>query len=140
MSNPHYPDYANNQFVASRHHEIASVLGCFDRLIIKGALNDIGYDRAMENHLNRIGVAFKDCQHWASANRDEIRDNAERLASEAGLEIEPVHNAKSFRKEQRVKEAVVERGDHPGSVPAFPAMEPFQPFLWHYDRQARQTH
>ena len=109
MSKPHFIDYEQNEFVQRHQDNIAGVVGCYDRLIFKGTLSSIGYDRAMEKHLCSIGVRLKDYTEWASSKRDEIKFNAERLASEAGIEIEHVRSTMSFRKEQRIKEIVAER-------------------------------
>ena len=139
MSKPNYTDYEHNEFVERHQSKIAGVIGCFDRLIIKGTLSSIGYDRVMERYLRSIGVLFKDYQQWASSKRDEIKSNAERLASEAGIEIEHVRSSKSFRKEQRVKEIVAERGAAVGLVHVFSAMESCSSFRWQYDRQEKVT-
>ena len=132
MSKPNYTDYVHNEFVERHQDKIAGVIGCFDRLIIKGTLSSIGYDRAMERHLRSQGVLINDYQQWASSKRDEIKSNAERLASEAGIEIEHVRSSKSFRKEQRVKEIVAERGAAVGLVHVFSAMESCSSFRWCY--------
>jgi len=47
--------------------------------------------------------------------RDEVRVNAERLAAEAGLQIEFIRTLKASRKAKRVPSRLAERGDHPGS-------------------------
>ncbi len=44
MSKPHYPDYANSQFVASHHHEIASVLGNLFARDLQSTSRDVGAD------------------------------------------------------------------------------------------------
>jgi len=58
-----------------------------------------------------------------SRHRAEIRDNTERIAQENGIEIEFIRKIKAFRKEARIKEIIEKRGDHPGMVHIFSAME-----------------
>jgi hypothetical protein len=60
---------------------------------------------------------------FAEPFRNRIRENAEKMAAEAGIEIEFIRK-RNFRKEDRVKEIIAERGEHAGLVCIFPAMEP----------------
>lgn len=53
-----------------------------------------------------------------------MRDNAERLAAENGLEIEFIRRTKSLRKEEKVQQILRQHGVHPGLVCIFSAMEP----------------
>jgi len=110
---------------------IVGVVSCFDRVVIMGTLPAICHARAMEGHLRAHSVRLFDYPRWAEPLRDELRANAERLAQEAGLEIEFIRR-KDFRKEERVKQIVARRGDHPGLVHIFSAMEPCLSFKpWH---------
>ena len=45
----------NNPFIARHQNQIASVLSCFDRVVITGTLPDIGYAGAMANYLSHKG-------------------------------------------------------------------------------------
>jgi hypothetical protein len=70
---------------------------------------------------------------------DAIKTNAEALAAAHGLSIDYVRK-KNFRKEDRVKEVLRRRGDHPGLVWIFSALEPcttYQP--WH-DKKSGRTY
>ena len=69
------------------------------------------------------GAGSSTTRSFTQPLRDEIRECAERVVAKASLEIEFVRK-KDFRKEERVKEIVAERGDHPGLVHIFSAMEP----------------
>jgi hypothetical protein len=60
--------------------------------------------------------------------------------AEADLKIEFTANHKAFRKEERIKAIIAERGEPPGLVHIFSAMEPcasYQP--WH-DKSTHQTY
>jgi hypothetical protein len=70
--------------------------------------------------------------------REEIRANAERLAAEAGVQIEFIRKLKAFRKEDRVQAILAQRGEHPGLVHIFSAMEPAP--LSALVRQGERTH
>lgn len=111
--------------------KIRGVLSCFDRVVITGTIPQIAYADAMNAELWRRKIRIFDFPKFAEPLRDEIRANAERLAKDNGLKIEFIRK-RNFRKEQRVKEILRERGDHPGLVHIFSAMESCPSFRpWH---------
>jgi hypothetical protein len=121
-----------NPFIERHRDQISGVLPCFDRVIITGTLPDIGYAEAMVRHLNMHHTRLFDYTQWAEPLRDEIRHNAERLAEEAGLEIEFIRKLGAFRKEARIKEILAQRGEHAGLVHIFSAMEACTAYRpWH---------
>jgi len=67
-------------------------------------------------------VRLLDYPTWAAKLRDELKDNAERLAHENGLSIEYLRSSEE-RKETRVQERLQQRGEHPGLVCIFSALE-----------------
>lgn len=119
--------------------QISGVLSCFDRVVITGTLPEICYAEAMAKYLTERGIRLFDYTQWAEPLREEIRQHAERLAKEAGLSIEFIQR-RDFRKEDRIQELLKERGEHPGLVHIFSAMEPctcFRP--WHDKTTGRTT-
>ena len=119
-------------FIEQHQEEIGCVLSCFDRVVVTGTLPDICHDKAMASYLGARDIRLFDNAHWAEPLREDIRTNAERLAAEAGLEIEFVRKLKTFRKEDRVQSILAERGDHPGLVHIFSAMESCSSYRpWH---------
>ena len=118
--------------------KIRGVLSCWDRVVLTGTIPEICYADAMARHLGKRGVRLFDFPKYAEPLRDEIRENAERIAREAGLKID--HNRrKDFRKEERIKEIVAQRGDHPGLVHIFSAMESCTSFRPWHDKQSHRT-
>jgi hypothetical protein len=129
----------DNQLLTERYTaQIAGVLGCWDRVRIFGTLAKICFAAGMTTHLNERRVRIFDYPRFAEPFRDELRENAERLAAEAGLEIEFIRK-RNFRKEDRVKEVLVRRGDHPGLVHIFSAMEPCSTYKPWHDKQTGRT-
>jgi hypothetical protein len=60
-----------------------------------------------------------------------LRENAERLAAEAGIEIEFIRR-RNFRKQNRVKELLTRRCEQIGLVAIFSAIEPCTTYMpWH---------
>ena len=117
---------------------IVGQVSCFDRVLLQGTLTDIGYANAMERYLRARKIRLFDYPQFAQPFRDEIRANAESLAEDNGLEIEFIRR-KNFRKEERIKEIVAERGDHPGLVHIFSAMERCSTFKPWHDKQTHVT-
>jgi hypothetical protein len=116
---------------------IRGVLTCFDRIIITGTLPDICHANAMAIHLRVKGVRLFDFARWAEPLRDEIRNHAERVAQDSGLQIEFVRK-KNFRQEARIKQILAERGTAPGLVHIFSALEPCLSFKpWHDKKTGR---
>jgi len=71
--------------------------------------------------------------------RDALRKNMEQIAAENGIEIEFVRSRKKFRKEDRVKEILVKRGEQPGEVCILSAMEPCGSYKpWHDKKTTRR--
>ena len=129
-----------NPFVKRHQDNIHGVLGCFDRVVITGTLPDIAHSRAAEWYLSQRDFRLFDYPRWAEPLRDEIRTHAQRLAEKAGVEIEFIRNYRSFRKEDRIKAIVAERGDHPGLVHIFSAMESCPSYRpWHDKLQHTTT-
>jgi len=118
--------------------KIRGVLSCFDRVVITGTIPEICHAKAMTDHLFLAKIRIFDYTKFAEPLRDEIRNNAERLAQENGLEIEFIRK-KDFRKEKRLKKILAERGDYPGLVHIFSAMEPCPSFKPWHDKKTGKT-
>ena len=117
---------------------IVGKISCFDRVVITGTLPDVCHSRAITSFLYDKRVRIFDFAKWAEPFRDQIRDNAERVAKEAGLEIEYIRK-KNFRKEEKIKSILAERGDHAGLVHIFSALEPCSSFRPWHDKHTGKT-
>jgi|SRR5579859_3408577 len=111
--------------------KISGVLGCFDRLIVTGTLPTLCYADGMTKYLAARGIRIFDFAGFAKPLTEAIKANAEALAAAAGLTIDYIRK-KNFRKEDKIKAILKERGEQPGLVWVFSALEPcttYQP--WH---------
>lgn len=126
-------------FLHRHADKIAGVLSCWDRVVITGTIPGICYAQGMTGFLNAHGIRIFDYPKWAEPLRNEIRENAERLATEAGLEIEFIKK-NNFRKEQRVEQILLKRGTHPGLVHVFSAMEPCSSYTAWHDKKTHRTY
>lgn len=118
--------------------KIRGILSCYDRVVITGTLPQICHAEAMTRYLNEHGIRIFDYTQFAQPFREKIRENAERLARDAGLEIEFIRR-RDFRKEERVKAILAKRGDHPGLVHIFSALEPCSSFRPWHDKKTGRT-
>ena len=119
--------------LTERYQErIAGVLSCDDRIIIQGTIPGWCFDKGMTSFLSAQNIRVFDYPTFADGLREEVRENAGRIAREHGLEIEFIRKIKAFRKEERVKEILKERGNHTGLVHIFSAMESCTSYRpWH---------
>ena len=95
--------------------QIVGVLGCYDRVVLNGTLMAIAHPEAMAGVLRREGIRCFDLAQFVEPLGEEIRQNAERLAAEAGLTIEFLARH-TVRKEDLVAEKLAQRGRQPGLV------------------------
>src|SRR5437879_161483 len=90
--------------------QIAGTLGCWDRVILRGALTGGCHAGAVEGWLRRDNIRCFDLKVFAEPLRDQVRDHAILSARAAGLAIEHLER-KNFRKEDRIAEVLQTRGD-----------------------------
>lgn len=119
--------------------QICGVLSCFDRLVITGIIPGVCYADGMSAYLRSHDIRIFDYPRFAEPLRDEIRQNAERVAQENGVEIEFIRSSGSFRKESRVQELLAQRGEEPGLVHIFSAMEACPSFEPWHDKPTGRT-
>jgi len=110
--------------LTERHAEqIAGVLSCSDRLIVQGTVPVFCYAEGMTAYLIKRRIRIFDFTQFARLLTDAIRANAEQLAAANGLTIDYVRK-KNFRKEDKVKAVLKQRGTPPGLAWVFSALEP----------------
>src|SRR5436189_300447 len=128
------------ELLTERHgDQIAGVLGCWDRMLIFGTLPKICFAGGMTSFLFERNIRIFDYPRFAEPFRNRIRENAEKLAADTGIEIEFIRK-RNFRKEDRVKQALAKRGEHPGLVCIFSAMEPCSRYKPWHNKQAGKTY
>jgi hypothetical protein len=120
--------------------EIAGVLSCYDRIIIQGTLPKWCYASGMTDYLYEHQIRIFDYPRWAEPLRDSIRENAERLAAEHGIEIEFIRSKKKFRQEHHVKQILAQRGEAPGLVCILSAMESCATYKPWHNKKTHKTY
>lgn len=84
-------------------------------------------------------IKIFDYTQFAKALQEKVRKNAERIAQENGIAIEFIRKLNSFRKETRIKEIIKERGEQPGLVHIFSAMEACTSYKPWHDKKTGKT-
>ena len=119
--------------------KIQGQVSCFDRLVIQGTLPGFCYADGMTAFLYANNIRIFDYPRFAEPLRDELRTNAEQIAKENGLEIEFIRK-KNVRKESRIQNILKKRGNHPGLVHIFSAMEPCPSYKPWHDKNTHRTY
>jgi len=120
--------------------DLHGVLHCYDRIIITGNLQPLCYPQGMTKYLYDQSIRIFAYTDFASPLRDQIRANAQAIAKENNVEIEFISKGKGFRKEDRIQEVLKTRGDHPGLVHIFAAMERCPAYIPWHDKQSGKTY
>jgi hypothetical protein len=119
--------------------KIKGILSCYDRIIIQGTIPGICYAEGMTSYLYANKIRIFDYRDLAQKWNAIIIKNAESLAEHAGLEIDYI-SKKNFRKEKKVKKILAERGNHPGLVHIFSALEPCICYKPWYDKKSGRSY
>jgi hypothetical protein len=118
--------------------KICGELSCLDRVVISGTIPGICYADGMSRYLRIKGIPIFNYARWAEPLRDQIRQNAQRVAEEAGLSIVPLLSSK-ISKESLVEEILKKRGAHEGLVCIFSVMEVCPTYKPWYDQPSGRT-
>ena len=122
------------------HDQIHGVLNCYDRMVFTGTLPQLCYAEGMTSLLYAQKIRIFDyAKAFADPLREQLRAHAEALAKEENLEIEFIRKIDAFRKEDRIKKILQSRGDHPGLVHIFSAMESCKAYKPWHDKQTGKT-
>jgi hypothetical protein len=119
--------------------QIAGTLSCWDRILLFGTLPRICFAEGMTAYLHARNIRIFDYPRFAEPFRERLRANAERLAAENAIDIEFLRK-RNLRKEDRVKQILTQRGDHPGLVCILSAMEPCSTYKPWHNKQTGKTY
>lgn len=118
-------------FTEKYSDKISGVLHCFDRVIIQGTIPGLCYAGGMTSYLYFKKIKIFDYSQFAAPFREELRNNAEKIASSNGIDIQFVPK-RNIRKEKIIENVIKNRGDHPGLVHILSAMEACPSYKpWH---------
>ena len=119
--------------------QIAGVLSCFDRMLVFGTLPNICFAEGITSYLYKHNIRIFDYSRFAEPFRDRLRENAEKLAADNGIQMEHIRK-RNFRKEARVQQVLAQRGEQPGLVCILSAMEPCATYKPWHDKETHETY
>jgi hypothetical protein len=126
--------------IPERYQEqISGILSCYDRMISQGTLPGWCYDQGMTAFLFAQKIRIFDYPRFAQTLREKVRENAERIAQENHIAIEFIRKVDAFRKEKRIKDIIKVRGEQPGLVHIFSAMEACTSYKPWHDKKTGKT-
>lgn len=123
----------------SYKEKIYGVISCFDRIVIQGVIPGWCHAQGMTSYLYANDIRIFDYPQFTEPLNDMIRENAERIAKENGLQIEFIRKTGAFRKDDRIKEIIRDRGEEPGLVYIFSTMETCNTYKPWHDKASGKT-
>ncbi len=103
--------------------KIYGTLTCYDRMIIQGYIPGWSHADGMTGYLKANGIRIFDYSNFSQPFTEQVRQNAQRIAVENGIEIEFIRKLHGFRKDDRIREIISKTGRTEGLIHIFSAME-----------------
>lgn len=119
--------------------KIYGIVTCYDRMIIQGYIPTWSHAEAMTNYLKTNNIRIFDFSNFSQPLTAQIRQNAQRIADENGIEIEFIRKLHAFRKDDRIKEIISKTGKTDGLVHIFSAMEQCNTYKPWHDKSTGKT-
>jgi len=119
--------------------EIKGMLSCYDRVVITGTIPGICYADGMTSYLYDKGIRIFDYPKFAEPLKDQINENAKKLAKDNNVEIEFVRKS-HIRKEDLVKKAIEKNGKTTGLVHIISAMEACPTYKPYHNKSTGKTY
>lgn len=120
------------ELLTQRYSEkICGTLSCYDRIVVTGTLPVLSNAGHLTAYMFQNNIRIFDYAKFAEPYRDELKQNAQRIAEAAGLEIEYIRRS-GVRKEAVIEGIIKNRGAHPGLVHIISVMESCTSYKpWH---------
>lgn len=119
-------------------NKIRWVLSFLNRISVTGTIRTICYPKGMTGYLYQQRIPIFDSSSCADRLREEIRVNLQKSTSKDGLEIEYIRK-NTFRRENRIKNILQERGDAPDLIHIFSATESCASYKSWHDKKTHEA-
>jgi hypothetical protein len=127
------------ELLTQRYSEkISGVIECYDRILITGTLPVLSNASHLTAYMFQNNIRIFDYAKFAEPYRDKLKENAQRIANEAGLEIEFIRSS-GVRKESVIESVIKKRGMHPGLVHIISVMEGCTTYKPWHDKVSHKT-
>ena len=118
---------------------ISAVLTCYDRIVIQGVIPGWSFSDGMTSYFYANNIKIFDFSSFSQPLTQKVRENAEKIAKENGIEIEFIRKLKAFRKDDRIQEIIKDTGKTEGLVHIFSAMECCNTYKPWHDKNTGKT-
>ena len=119
--------------------KIYGIITCYDRMIIQGYIPNWSHADAMTTYMKLNGIRIFDYPDFSQPLTEQVRQNAEKIAQENGIEIEFIRKLHAFRKDDRIQKIIAETGKTEGLVHIFSAMECCNTYKPWHDKTTGKT-
>lgn len=119
--------------------QIYGIITCYDRMIIQGYIPTWSHADGMTAYMKVNGIRIFDFASFSQPLTEQIRQNAQRIADENGIEIEFIRKLRAFRKDDRIQEIIKQTGKTEGLVHIFSAMEQCNTYKPWHDKTTGRT-
>ena len=102
---------------------IYGTITCYDRMIIQGYIPGWSHAKGMTNYLNANSIRIFDFSDFSQPLTEQVRQNAQSIADENGIEIEFIRKLRDLRKNDRIQDIISKIGKSEGLFHTFSAME-----------------
>ena len=119
--------------------QISAVLTCYDRIVIQGVVPNWCCSESITHYFYSNDIRIFDFANFSQPLTQKIRDNAEQIARDNGIEIEFIRKVKAFRKDDRIAEIIRSSGKTEGLIHIFSAMEQCNTFKPWHDKTTGKT-
>jgi hypothetical protein len=127
------------ELLTQRYSEkISGTLSCYDRIVITGTLPVLSNAGHLTAYMYQNNIRIFDYAKFAEPYRDELKQNAQRIAEAAGLEIAFIRSS-GVRKEAVIEGIIKKRGTHPGLVHIISVMEACTSYKPWHDKVTHKT-
>jgi hypothetical protein len=136
-----YNSIGDYMLLTERYKEqISGILGCFDRVIIRGTPGLFAYADGITSLFNAHKWKIFDFADIFKPVTDGIIENIKQMAANNNVEIEYIRKVGAFRKEDKVGKILEAHGNKPGLVHIFSQLELCNTYdPWH-DKQNKKTY
>ena len=119
--------------------KIYGTITCYDRMIIQGYIPGWSHAEGMTGYLKANSIRIFDFSNFSQPLTEQIRQNAQRIADENGIEIEFIRKLRAFRKDDRIQEIISKTGKAEGLIHIFSAMEQCNTYKPWHDKTTGKT-
>jgi len=120
--------------------QISGTLTCYDRIIIQGIIPEWSHAEGMSGYFYGNSLKVFEYAKFSQPLTEKVRENAENIAKANGIEIEFIRKTQAFRKEDRIRAIMEEKGVTEGLVHIFSAMESCNTYKPWHDKVSGKTY